>query len=78
MHGVSAHTGFPRTLTKTIYISAIFGTLNPILSVVNLSRLECAETPFIRVLVVGRVCREYLIIIRFIMALVFDPTCCSS
>jgi len=48
MHGVSAHTGFPRTLTKTIYISAIFSTLNPILSVANLSRLECAETQFAR------------------------------
>ena len=44
MHGVPAQTGFPRTLTKTIYISAIFSTLNPILSVANLSRLECAET----------------------------------
>ncbi len=54
MHGVSAHTGFPRTLTKTIYISAIFSTLNPILSVANLSRLECAETPCIRVEEVGR------------------------
>jgi len=41
-------TGFPRTLTKTIYISAIFSTLNPILSVANLSRLECAETQFAR------------------------------
>ncbi len=48
MHGVSAHTGFPRTLTKTIYISAIFSTLNPILSVANLSGLECAETQFAR------------------------------
>ncbi len=49
MHGVSAHTGFPRTLTITNYTSAIFSTLNPILSVINLSRLECAETPCIRV-----------------------------
>ncbi len=49
MHGVPAQTGFPRTLTKTIYISAIFSTLNPILSVANLYRLECAETPCIRV-----------------------------
>ncbi len=48
MHGVSAQTGFPRTLTKTIYISANFSTLNPILSVANLSRLECAETQFAR------------------------------
>ncbi len=44
MHGVSAQTGFPRTLTKTIYFSAIVSTLNPILFVANLSRLECAET----------------------------------
>jgi hypothetical protein len=44
MHGVSAHTGFPRTLTMTSYLSALFSTLNPILSVTNLSRLECAET----------------------------------
>ena len=43
MHGVSAHTGFPRTLTVTNYISAVLSTLNPILSVTNLSRLECAE-----------------------------------
>ncbi len=49
MHGVSAHTGFPRTLTITNYISAVFSTLNPILSVTNLSRLECAETSCIRV-----------------------------
>jgi hypothetical protein len=49
MHGVSAHTGFPRTLTTTSYLSALFSTLNPILSVTNLSRLECAETPCIRV-----------------------------
>jgi len=48
MHGVPAQTGFPRTLTKTIYISAIFSTLNPILSIANLSRLECAETQFAR------------------------------
>ncbi len=48
MHGVPAQTGFPRTLTKTINISAIFSTLNPILSVANLSRLECAETQFAR------------------------------
>ncbi len=46
--GVPAQTGFPRTLTKTIYINAIFSTLNPILSVANLSRLECAETQFAR------------------------------
>jgi len=44
MHGVSAHTGFPRTLTMTNYLSALSSTLNPILSVINLSRLECAET----------------------------------
>ncbi len=48
VNGVPAQTGFLRTLTKTIYISAIFTTLNPILSVANLSRLECAETPFAR------------------------------
>jgi len=48
INGVPAQTGFLRTLTKTIYISAIFSTLNPILSVANLSRLECAETPFAR------------------------------
>jgi len=48
MHGVSAHTGFPRTLTITNYISAIFSTLNPILSVTNLSRLKCAETQYAR------------------------------
>ena len=48
MHGVPAQTGFPRTLTKTIYISAISSTLNPIISVANLSRLECAETQFAR------------------------------
>ena len=28
----------------TNYLSALFSTLNPILSVTNLSRLECAET----------------------------------
>jgi hypothetical protein len=44
-----AQTGFLRTLTKIIYISAIFSTLNPILSVANLSRLECAENPCRRV-----------------------------
>ncbi len=33
-------------LTKTIYISVIFSTLNSILSVANLSRLECAKTQF--------------------------------
>jgi len=48
MHGVPAQTGFPCTLTKTIYISAISSTLNPIISVANLSRLECAETQFAR------------------------------
>ncbi len=42
-------TGFPRTLTRTIYISAIFSTLNPILSIANLSRLECVETQCIRI-----------------------------
>ncbi len=49
INGVPAQTGFRRTLTKTIYISVIFSTLNPILSVTNLSRLECAGTPFILV-----------------------------
>jgi hypothetical protein len=44
MHGVSAHTGFPRKLTMTNYLSTLFGTLNPILTVTNLSRLDCAET----------------------------------
>jgi len=44
MHGFSAHTGFPRTLTMTNYLSALFSTLSPILPVTNLSRLECAET----------------------------------
>jgi len=44
MHGVSAHTRFPRTLTITSYISAVLSTLNPILSVTNLSRLDYAET----------------------------------
>ena len=53
MHGVSAHTGFPRTLTMTNYLSVLFSTLSPILPVTNLSRLECAETPCIRVLVYG-------------------------
>ena len=61
MHGVSAHTGFPRMLTKTIYISAIFSMLNPILSVANLSRLECAETPCIRVDLVLRKLRNLII-----------------
>jgi hypothetical protein len=42
--GVFPHTGFPRTLTMTNHVSALFRTLNPILSVNNLSRLECAET----------------------------------
>jgi len=43
MHGP---TGFPRTLiiTTCSYLSALFSTLNPILSVTNPSRLECAET----------------------------------
>ncbi len=41
-------TKFSRTLTKTIYISVIFSTLNSILSVANLSRLECAKTQFTR------------------------------
>ena len=45
---VLAQTKFLRTLTKTIYISVIFSTLNSILSVANLSRLECAETSFAR------------------------------
>ncbi len=44
MHGFSAHTGFPRTLTMTNYLSALLSKLNPILSVANLSRLKCAET----------------------------------
>lgn len=45
MHGVSAHTGFlPRTLSMTNYLSALLSTLNLILSVNNLSRLECVET----------------------------------
>ncbi len=41
--GFRAH-GFPRTLIMAKYLSAIFSTPNPILSVTNLSRLECAET----------------------------------
>ncbi len=41
---VSAHMGFPRTLTMANYLSTLFSTLNPILSVINLLRLECAET----------------------------------
>ena len=45
---VFAQTRFLRTLTKTIYISVIFSTLNSILSVANLSRLECAEISFAR------------------------------
>ncbi len=43
---ILAQTRFLRTLTKTIYISVIFSTLNLILSVANLSRLECAEISF--------------------------------
>ncbi len=37
MHEVSAHTEFPCTLTMTNYLSALFNTLNSILSVTNLS-----------------------------------------
>ena len=37
MHGVSAHANCD-------YLSALFSMLNPILSLTNLSRLECAET----------------------------------
>ena len=48
INGVPAQTGFRRTLTKTIYISVIFSTLNSILSVANLSRLEYAEISFAR------------------------------
>ncbi len=45
---ILAQTRFLRTLTKTIYISVIFSTLNLILSVANLSKLECAEISFAR------------------------------
>ncbi len=44
MHGVFAHTEFPRTLTMTNYLSVLFSTLSSILPVTNLCRLECAET----------------------------------
>ena len=53
MHEISAHTEFSRTLTMTNYLSVLFSTLSPILPVTNLSRLECAETPCIRVLIYG-------------------------
>ncbi len=43
---ILAQTRFLRTLIKTIYISVIFSALNLILSVANLSRLECAEISF--------------------------------
>jgi hypothetical protein len=44
MHEIFAHTEFLCTLTMTNYLSALFSTLNSILSVTNLSRLECAKT----------------------------------
>ncbi len=53
------YAGFPRTITMTKYISAFLSTLNPILSVTNLSRLECAETPCIRVHVINKTAREH-------------------
>ncbi len=40
MHGVSAHANYG----YSNYLSALFSTPNPILSVINLSRLECVET----------------------------------
>ena len=42
-------TRFSRTLTMINYLRAIFSTLSSILSVTNLSRLECAKTQCIRV-----------------------------
>jgi len=44
MHEIFAHTEFSRTLTMTNYLSVLFSTLSSILSVANLSRLECAKT----------------------------------
>lgn len=50
--GVSARVGFPRALIITDYTSAnlLLVTLDLILSVTNLSRLECAETIIVSVL----------------------------
>ena len=62
MHEILAQTRFSRTLTKTIYISVIFSTLNSILSVANLSRLECAKTQFARKL------RAYEYIISYLLS----------
>ena len=51
MHEIFAHTEFSRTLTITNYLSVLFSTLSSILSVTNLSRLECAKTSCIWVLI---------------------------
>ncbi len=47
-------------VTMTKYLSIFISTLNSILSVINLSRLECAKTSCIRVHVINKTARKHL------------------